>query len=91
MLAQGQEYVDHGFVGQLFTWVPFTSPLTVTLRLAVDPTGISLFEIVGSLLALVFATWVAIRLGARLFRVGFILTDSRPSLGELWRQARLLK
>ena len=81
----------HGFVGQLFTWVPFTSPLTVTLRLAVDPTGISLFEIAGSLLALVFATWVAIRLGARLFRVGFILTDSRPSLGELWRQARLLK
>lgn len=81
----------HGFLGQLFTWVPFTSPLTVTLRLAIGSAGISWFEIAGSLGVLLLSTWLTIRLGARLFRVGFILTDSRPSLAELWRQARLLK
>ncbi len=78
----------NGFLGQLMTWVPFTSPLTVILRLAVDPTGIAWWEVVGSMLVLVLSTWVAIRLGAKLFRVGFLLTGSRPSLAELWRQAR---
>lgn len=78
----------HGALGQAMTWIPFTSPLTVVLRLAVDPTGIAWWEIVGSILTLCLSIWVAIRVGARLFRVGFLLTGSRPSLGELWRQAR---
>jgi len=78
----------HGFLGQLMTWVPFTSPLTVILRLAVDGAGIAWWEILGSMLVLVLSTWLSIRVGARLFRVGFLLTGSRPSLAELWRQAR---
>ncbi|MDH3726029.1 MAG: ABC transporter permease [Myxococcales bacterium] len=78
----------NGFLGQLMTWIPFTSPLTVILRLAVDSEGIAWWEVIGSMLVLVLSTWVAIRVGARLFRVGFLLTGSRPSLAELWRQAR---
>lgn len=78
----------NGFLGQLMTWVPFTSPLTVILRLAVDSAGIAWWEVIGSMLVLVLSTWAAIRVGARLFRVGFLLTGSRPSLAELWRQAR---
>ncbi len=78
----------NGFLGQLMTWIPFTSPLTVILRLAVDSAGIAWWEVIGSMLMLVLSTWVAIRIGARLFRVGFLLTGSRPSLAELWRQAR---
>lgn len=78
----------HGFLGQLMTWIPFTSPLTVILRLAVDGSGIAWWEVGGSMLVLLLSTWVAIRVGGRLFRVGFLLTGSRPSLAELWRQAR---
>ena len=78
----------NGILGQLMTWVPFTSPLTVILRLAVDGPGIAWWEIAGAMLVLVLSTWLSIRIGARLFRVGFLLTGSRPSLGELWRQAR---
>ena len=78
----------HGALGQAMTWIPFTSPLTVIIRLAVEPTGIAWWEVLGSMLTLVVATWLSIRIGARLFRVGFLLTGSRPSLAELWRQAR---
>ncbi len=78
----------HGLLGQAMTWIPFTSPLTVIIRLAVEPSGIAWWEILGSTVVLVVATWLSIRIGARLFRVGFLLTGSRPSLAELWRQAR---
>ncbi len=78
----------HGWLGSLMTWIPFTSPVTVILRLAVDPTGIAVWEVVGAILVLIASIWLSIRLGARLFRVGFLLTGTRPSLAELWRQSR---
>jgi ABC-2 type transport system permease protein len=78
----------NGILGQIMTWVPFTSPLTVIIRLAVDGTGIAWWEVTGAVVVLVVSTWLAIRIGARLFRVGFLLTGSRPSLAELWRQAK---
>lgn len=78
----------HGILGQIMTWIPFTSPLTVIIRLSVDSSGIAWWEVAGSVAVLVVSTWLSIRIGARLFRVGFLLTGSRPSLAELWRQAR---
>ena len=78
----------NGILGQVMTWIPFTSPLTVIIRLAVDSSGITWWEVIGAVLMLLFSTWASIRIGARLFRVGFLLTGSRPSLAELWRQAR---
>jgi ABC-2 type transport system permease protein len=78
----------NGVLGQAMTWIPFTSPLTVIIRLSVDSSGIAWWEVIGSMLVLVISIWLSIRVGARLFRVGFLLTGSMPSLAELWRQAR---
>ncbi|UCF46267.1 MAG: ABC transporter permease [Myxococcales bacterium] len=78
----------NGVLGQVMTWIPFTSPLTVIIRLAVDSSGIAWWEIIGAMAVLLLSTWASIRVGARLFRVGFLLTGSMPSLAELWRQAR---
>ncbi|MGB5812833.1 MAG: ABC transporter permease [Polyangiales bacterium] len=78
----------HGVLSQIMTYIPFTAPLTVVLRLAVDPAGIAWWEIAAAIGVLIVSIWLAIRLGARLFRVAFLLTGSRPSLAELWRQAR---
>jgi len=78
----------NGILGQALTWIPFTSPLTVIIRLAVDSSGIAWWETIGAMAVLLLSTWLSIRIGARLFRVGFLLTGSRPSLAELWRQAR---
>jgi ABC-2 type transport system permease protein len=78
----------NGVLGQVMTWIPFTSPLTVIIRLAVEPSGTAWWEVLGAIVVLIMSTWLAIRVGARLFRVGFLLTGSRPSLAELWRQAK---
>lgn len=80
----------HGVVGQVLTWIPFSAPLTVIVRLSVDPAGIAAWEVIGALGVLLASTWLSIRLGARLFRVGLLLTGSRPSWREILRQARLL-
>ena len=79
----------HGPVGQVLTYIPFSAPLTVIVRLSVDPDGIAAWEIALSLLVLLVSTRLSIGVGARLFRVGLLLTGSRPSWREVWRQARL--
>ncbi|HKQ63284.1 MAG TPA: ABC transporter permease [Candidatus Polarisedimenticolaceae bacterium] len=79
----------HGRAAQVLTWIPFAAPSTVIFRLALDPAGIRWWEIVGSLIVLLAATWFTIRIGARLFRVGIVLTGARPKLREILRQARL--
>ena len=77
-------------VGQILTWIPFSAPLTVIVRMSIAPEGIAFHEILGALGVLLASTWLSIRFGARLFRVGLLLTGSRPSVRELLRQARLL-
>jgi len=79
----------HGTIPRVMTWIPFTAPLTVVLRLALDPAGTAWWEVLGSLTVLVVSIGVAIRFGARLFRVGLLLTGTRPKLREILKQARL--
>ncbi len=73
----------------VMTWIPFTAPVTVLLRLSLDSAGVAWWEIVGSLAVLVVSTWLGLRFGAKLFRVGLLLTGARPKWREIWRQARL--
>lgn len=79
----------HGTVARILTWIPFTAPLTVVLRMTLDPGGIAWWELAGSLGLLALCTWATIGVAARLFRVGLLLTGSRPRLREILRQARL--
>ncbi|MEM1417896.1 MAG: ABC transporter permease, partial [Myxococcota bacterium] len=79
----------HGGVGRLLTVLPFSAPLTVVVRTSLDPAGIAAWEIVLALAVLLLSTWLAIRVGARLFRIGLLLSGNRPSWGELLRQARI--
>jgi hypothetical protein len=61
----------------------------VVLRLTIDPQGIAWWEVLGALAVLIAGIWFTIRLSARLFRVGIMLTGARPKLSEILRQARL--
>lgn len=79
----------HGTVGRVLTWLPFSAPQAVVMRITMDPDGIAWWEILGAVLVLIASIWVAIRLSARLFRVGLLLTGARPKLREILRQARL--
>jgi ABC-2 type transport system permease protein len=79
----------NGTLGQVLMWIPFTAPVTGVLRLTLAPGGVAWWEVAGSLLLLWGSLWFALRFGARLFRVGLLLTGARPKLREILRQARL--
>jgi ABC-2 type transport system permease protein len=79
----------NGTVARVLTWVPFSAPSLIMFRASMDPGSLAWWEIAGSFLVLAGSTWLAILLGARLFRVGLLSSGSRPSLREIVRQARL--
>ena len=79
----------HGMVARAMTWIPFSSGSVIMLRASMDPDYLAWWEIAGSFLVLIGSTWLAIKLGARLFRVGLLSSGARPSLREIIRQARL--
>ena len=79
----------HGVAAHVLTWLPFAAPTVIVFRLTVDPGGIAWWEIAGAVLVLFGSIWATIRLSARLFRVGIMLTGARPKLREILRQARL--
>jgi len=81
----------NGSWGHVLSLIPFSAPLTMIVRLSVDPAGVSGWEIALSTSFLIASTWLSIRLGARLFRVGLLLGGSRPSMREILRQARLIR
>lgn len=79
----------HGVVARVMTFVPFTAPLTVMIRAAVEPAGLAWWEIALSFAVMLVSTAVALKVGARLFRVGLLLTGTRPSVRQILRQAGL--
>jgi ABC-2 type transport system permease protein len=78
----------HGTVSRVMTMVPFSAAPLIIFRASTDLASLAWWEVVASFLILMFSTWVAIRFGARLFRVGLV-SASRPKLREIIRQARL--
>jgi ABC-2 type transport system permease protein len=79
----------HGLVGRILTWLPLTAGPVVVMRASMDADALAWWEIVGPMLVLLLATWMAIRVGARFFRVGLLSAGARPSFREVMRQARL--
>ncbi len=78
-----------GAIAQALTWFPFSTPAIVIFRMSIPGAEIRWWEIAGSFLTLLGCTWLALKMGARLFRLGLLMTGSRPKLREILRQARL--
>jgi ABC-2 type transport system permease protein len=79
----------NGPVARVLTWIPFTSGPIVVLRASTDAASLPWWEIAGAFAVLAVSTWVALRVGGRLFRIGLLSAGARPSLREIVRQARL--
>jgi ABC-2 type transport system permease protein len=79
----------NGPIARVMTWIPFTAGPVVILRASNDAALLAWWEVAGSLLVLLAATWIGLRVGARLFRIGLLSAGARPSLREIVRQARL--
>ncbi len=80
----------HGAAGHILSVIPFSAPLTLMVRLAVEPDGVAPWDLGLAVASMLLATWLSVRIGARLFRVGLLLGGSRPTFREVLRQARLL-
>jgi ABC-2 type transport system permease protein len=79
----------NGTVAKVMSWIPFTAAPLMMLRATTDAASLAWWEIGGSFVVLLAGTWFALRLGARLFRIGLLSAGARPSLREIIRQARL--
>jgi ABC-2 type transport system permease protein len=79
----------NGTAARVMTWIPFTAGPVIILRASTDAASLAWWEAAGSFAVLIVATWFALRVGGRLFRVGLLSAGARPSLREIIRQARL--
>jgi len=78
----------HGVVARVMTWLPFSAGPLIIFRASTDLDALAWWEVAGAFAVLVLSTWLALRIGGRLFRIG-LLSSSRPKLAEILRQARL--
>jgi ABC-2 type transport system permease protein len=79
----------HGLVARVMTWLPVTAAPVVILRASLDRASLAWWEVGGAFAVLAVSSWIAIRIGGRLYRIGLLSAGSRPSLKEVIRQARL--
>lgn len=66
---------------RVLSYIPLTSPLTMTMRVASGQ--MVWWDVPLSLIVLVAATLLAIRVSGRLFRVGLLIQGQRPTLRQL--------
>jgi len=71
----------NSLLSRVLSYIPFTCPITMIMRCASGE--YVWWDVPLSLLVMVAATVLALRVSARLFRVGLLMTGQRPSLGEL--------
>lgn len=70
----------HGTVSQVFSYIPFTSPVVMLMRI---PFGVPLWQQLLSL-AILFATFMAtVWFAAKIYRVGILMYGKKPSYKEL--------
>lgn len=73
----------NALVPRVLSMIPFFSPIGMTLRLGTG--DIALWEVGISFVILVFATWLAIKLAAKLFRAGTLMRGKPPGIREIWK------
>ena len=78
-----------GRLATIMSWLPFSAPVIMPLRLSVAP--VPPLEIAGTIAILMLACAAAVWVAARIYRVGLLMYGKRPSVRELahWvREAR---
>lgn len=77
--------LESGLV-EFFTFFPFTAPMMVILRYGAG--AMPLWKVAIVLVILVLANILAVKAGARLFRLGILLTGKNPNPLTVWRLLR---
>lgn len=75
----------HGPVSVIFSYIPFTSPIVMLMRI---PFGVAWWEIVISMLLLVVTFMVIVWIAAKIYRVGILMYGKKPTYKDLWKWIR---
>ncbi|ALJ04407.1 ABC transporter permease [Pseudalgibacter alginicilyticus] len=70
----------HGTVSTVFSFIPFTSPVVMVMRI---PFGVPLWQQLVSLLLLIGTFMFAVWFAAKIYRVGILMYGKKPSYKEL--------
>ncbi len=70
----------HGTVSTVFSFIPFTSPVVMLMRI---PFGVPLWQQVLSLLLLIGTFMLTVWFAAKIYRVGILMYGKKPSYKEL--------
>ena len=73
-------------LAKFFSYIPFTSPTMMLLR--VPQGGVPVLDIVISIVGLVLTVLVVLWAGNRIFRLGLLMYDQRPSLKRVLKTLR---
>jgi ABC-2 type transport system permease protein len=68
------------------SWLPFSAPIVMPLRIAVIP--VAGWDIAISLISVAAGSYIAVWLAARIYRTGMLMYGKRPSMRELARWLR---
>jgi ABC-2 type transport system permease protein len=72
----------HGTVSQVFSFIPFTSPVVMLMRI---PFGVPIWQQILSLVIL-FATFIGtVWFAAKIYRVGILMYGKKPSYKEIFK------
>lgn len=75
----------HGMVAQVFSYIPFTSPIVMMMRI---PFGVAWYEILISL-TILFATFrLIVWFAAKIYRIGILMYGKKPTYKELFKWLR---
>ncbi len=70
----------HGTVSQVFSYIPFTSPVVMLMRI---PFGVPIWQQLLSLAILFGTFFVIVKLAAKIYRVGILMYGKKPTYKEL--------
>ena len=70
----------HGSISTIFSYIPFTSPIVMLMRI---PFGVSLWEQLLSLLILLITFVLTLWIAAKIYRVGILMYGKKPSYRDL--------
>ncbi|MDO5608829.1 MAG: ABC transporter permease [Capnocytophaga sp.] len=72
----------HGTISVIFSYIPFTSPVVMLMRI---PFGVAWWEILLSA-GLLYATFfLCIAIAAKIYRIGILMYGKKPTYKEIWK------
>ena len=72
----------HGTVSTVFSFIPFTSPVVMLMRI---PFGVPLWQQLVSLLILILTFIFTVWFAAKIYRVGILMYGKKPTYKELFK------